>query len=94
MIITDPARSDLACVWEYHAAYRIELADRMVRLIHDQIELTRHHPERGERDPRVGGCRRFLVEPYLVFYQVVDQALYILRIYHSARRIEDLSLTG
>jgi len=54
--------------------------------------LTAAQPGRGERDQRAGGRRRFLVGPYLVFYEATDTALFVLRIYHGARRIENLSL--
>lgn len=90
-IFSEKAIIDLAAVWEHIAAQSVEAADRFVERIHEQIALTSDHPGRGERDRRVDGRRRFLVGPYLVFYKATDEVLYVLRIYHSARRIEDIT---
>lgn len=91
VVITPSAETDLVGIWAYIAEHSISAADRFLNRIRDQIALTAAHPGRGERDRRVGGRRRFLVGPYLVFYEATDDTLHILRIYHGARPIEDIT---
>jgi toxin ParE1/3/4 len=91
-IFTGPARQDLAAIWEHIAADSAEAADRFVDQVDHRIELLRVHPNQGERDHRVGGCRRVLIGRYLLFYEQAGDELRILRLYHSARRIEKMRL--
>jgi toxin ParE1/3/4 len=91
VVIAPSAETDLVDIWAYIAEDSISAADRFLDRIRGQIALTAAQPGRGERDQRVGGLRRFLVGPYLVFYKTTDEVLYVLRIYHSARRIEDIT---
>lgn len=91
VIIAPSARADMVDIWAYIAEGNVEAADRFLDRIRDQISLAADHPGRGERDQRCDGRRRLLVGPYLVFYKATDDALYVLRIYHSARRIEDIT---
>jgi len=45
----------------------------------------------GEAQPQFGErTRRIIVGNYLVFYDVLDDAVHVLRVYHAARRSEDL----
>lgn len=81
----------MADIWAYIAKDSVEAADRYLDRIRHQIELTADHPERGERDHRVGNRRRFLVDSHLVFYSATEEILHILRVYHGARPIEDLT---
>lgn len=91
VVISPSASEDLIGIWVYIAQNSVEAADRFLDRIRRQIELTATQPGRGERDRRVGGRRRFLVGSYLVFYKTTDEVLYVLRIYHSARRIEGIT---
>jgi plasmid stabilization system protein ParE len=91
VVITPTAANDLVDIWAYIALHSIDAADRFLDRVRAQVELTASQPRRGERDQRVGGRRRFQVGPYLVYYQATDDTVYVLRVYHSARRIEDIS---
>ena len=91
VVISPSASEDIIEIWAYIAQDSVDAADRFLARIRSQIDLTATQPRRGERDQRVGGRRRFLVGPYLVYYQTTDEVLHVLRVYHSARRIEDIT---
>ena len=91
VVIAPSAERDIVEAWAYIARNSVGAADRFLQRVRDQVSLTAEQPGRGERDQRAGGRRRFLVGPYVVFYRATEDALYILRVYHSARRIEDIT---
>jgi toxin ParE1/3/4 len=91
-IFTGPARRDLAAIWEHIATDSVDAADRFVDQVDRRIYLLCDHPNQGERDKRVGGCRRVLIGRYLLFYEQAGEELRVLRLYHSARRIGKMQL--
>ena len=91
-IFTGPARKDLAGIWEHIATDSVDAANRFVDDVDRRIELLCFHPNLGERDQRVGGCRRVMIGRYILFYEQAGEELIILRLYHSARRIEKIRL--
>jgi toxin ParE1/3/4 len=84
---------DLITIWQYIATVgqNPDAADRLLREIDRRIQLLARHPLMGEAQPQFGErTRRTIVGNYLVFYDVLDDVIHVLRVYHSARRLEDL----
>lgn len=49
------------------------------------------NPYLGEQQPQFGErTRRLIVGNYLVYYDVLEDAVHVLRIFHAARRIDKL----
>jgi toxin ParE1/3/4 len=91
LVRTSAAERDLYSVWRYIANDDIAAADRLIRRIDERfLELTKQ-PKLGEAVPnsRVG-LWRTRVDSYLVFYQVADDSVRIIRVLHGARQWEDL----
>lgn len=91
LILTDQALEDLASVWSYIARDDPDAATRLIERIESATHRLEKYPWLGEVDPRVGEYRRrLIVGNYLVYYRVENESVIVLRVYHSARRIEDL----
>lgn len=59
------------------------------------VQRLASFPLLGELDPRLGegGYRRLVVGSYLVVYVTDEEVVRVMRVYHAARRIEDLPLS-
>jgi addiction module RelE/StbE family toxin len=83
---TPAAATDLQQISDYlkdnHPHYRLPT----MRRIYDAIRSLKDAPHRG-RPGRLEGTRELLFPPmpYVAVYRVREQALEVLRIYHSAR---------
>jgi toxin ParE1/3/4 len=87
------ARSDedLIAIWRYIAADDPAAATRLLERIDKRIQSLRVNPLSGEAQPQYGErTRRVIVGNYLVFYDVLPDAVHVLRIFHAARKLEDL----
>ncbi|BBO35364.1 type II toxin-antitoxin system RelE/ParE family toxin [Lacipirellula parvula] len=85
------ADQDLVEIWVYVARSSTKAADQILRQIDARIEGLRSQPEIGERvEASRAGLRRIIEGHYLIFYQLVDDGIRIVRILHSARRWEEL----
>ena len=82
---------DLVDVWSYIAEQNPAAASALLRKINRKIESLTTYPHLGEPQPQFGpNVRRIIVGKYLVFYQALDDCIRVMRIYHSARKWEDL----
>ncbi|MDZ4657182.1 MAG: type II toxin-antitoxin system RelE/ParE family toxin [Bythopirellula sp.] len=87
------SEEDLIAIWRYVAieASNPTAADRLLRLLDRRIEMLASNPYLGEQQPQFGErTRRLIVGNYLVYYDVLEDAVHVLRIYHAARRIDKL----
>lgn len=87
------SEEDLIAIWLYIAneGNNLSAADRQLQLIDRQIEMLRNNPELGEAQPQFGErTRRLIVGNYLVYYDLLPDAIHILRIFHASRNIEEL----
>ena len=82
----------MAEIWRYIAADNRPAADRLIRQISDMFDELASNPEYGLRyDAIRPGLRcKPVKRNYLIFYEVVDGVLHILRVLHAARKYEDL----
>ena len=91
VIRSSAADQDLVEIWRYVARDNSDAADQLLRRCDARIESLRVNPELGERvEPSKVGLRRVVEGNYLIFYQIRDDGLYIVRVLHAARRWEDL----
>lgn len=85
------ANQDLVEIWAYVAKISTDAANQLLRQLDARIEVLRSLPESGERvESSRAGLRRIIEGHYLIFYQLVDDGIRIVRILHSARRWEEL----
>ncbi len=88
---TPQANEDLLQIWAYIARDSVEAADRMLLKIDRKCRFLAANPHTGELLEQFRpGLRRFVVDNYLVFYQLIDGGIEVFRVLHGARDIEKL----
>ena len=88
---TSEARNDLSAIWLYIAQHNLPAADRLMDEIDHALKLVVQFPLMGEAvDHLSSGARRIIVGNYQLFYEPTAEGIRLLRVYHAARRIEDL----
>ena len=88
---TSDARNDLTAIWLYIAQDHLPAADRLMDEINHTLKLLLRFPLMGDAaDHLRPGIRRTIVGNYQLFYEPTDDGIRLLRVYHAARRIEDL----
>ena len=91
LLRTNDARDDLTALWLHIAQDNLTAADDLVNEIDCTLDLILKFPRMGEAvDHLRAGVRRFNVGNYQLFYEVIPDGVRLLRVYHAARRIEDL----
>lgn len=89
IVWTDEALDDLA---EIVAYYYIEASPRTAlsveRRIVEQIEGLPPFPERIRKSDRIPGARELVVNrlPYIVFVKLLQDAIVVLNVVHTARK--------
>ena len=85
---TRQARQDLREIWDYIDQTDTAAADRQLRRIAEKVIQTSHVPMIGRPRPEFGEkLRSFVVDCYVIFYELEPTALRIVRVMHSARDI-------
>jgi toxin ParE1/3/4 len=88
---TSDARNDLTAIWLYIAQNNLSAADRLMDEINHTLKLLLRFPLMGEAvDHLRPGVRRATIDNYQLFYEPTADGIRLLRVYHAARRIEDL----
>lgn len=83
---------DLIAIWRYIATDNTAAATQWLQKIDRRIESLSKYPFLGERQPQFGEHTRRIVEGnYLIFYDALPDAVHILRVYHGARKLDELS---
>jgi plasmid stabilization system protein ParE len=88
LILSDPARAELANLWVRYAAVSEDLADRILhRLRHRIVQLSRF-PELGRPRPEFNlpGLRSVAVNPHVIFYSISDPPNVIIHHVADGRR--------
>ena len=63
----------------------------MLSKIDKAVHLLADNPLVGEEQPQIKrGLRRFVVGQYRIFYEPIDAGIQVVRIFHGARRYEDM----
>jgi toxin ParE1/3/4 len=92
IIRTSAAEADLADIWSYIAADNSTAADKLLAQIDAVFALIGETPKIGfaVEDIKPGIRCKPVKRNYLIFYQIIDDQVFILRVLHSARKYEDL----
>ncbi len=82
-----PAAEDLERICERIERDNPEAARRVARTVYDGCTRSQDFPHLGRSSGRVAGHRELVFPslPYIVVYQVTEQAVEISRIYHGAQ---------
>jgi toxin ParE1/3/4 len=84
---TVPAAEQLEQAYEYIASTNPAAAEEAAQHVIDITEMLGKHPGAG-RSGRVAGSREFSVPdtPFIVAYAVSNETVWILAVYHGARK--------
>jgi toxin ParE1/3/4 len=82
---------DLVAIWRYIARDNPPAATRLLERIDQRIESLAAFPFVGEAQPQFGERTRRIIEGnYLIFYDVLPDAVHVLRIFHAAKKLDEL----
>ena len=83
----EPAANQLDQAYTYISERNSQAADSITQHIIDVTEMLANHPEAGRRG-RTPDTREFAVPgtPFLIVYSIAEDTLWILAVYHGARK--------
>jgi toxin ParE1/3/4 len=86
------ALNDLDGIWDYYAAVGgTRTADGILRDIGKIATLLEEQPRAGRaRDEIRAGLRSIAVNPYVIFYRIVDARPEVVRVLDGRRDIEEI----
>lgn len=91
VLIRPRAQIDLLDIWDYIATDNPDKADEVSDIFHEKFELIAGTPKIGRQRPELGNSiRSFPTGNYLIFYQIIEGDVVIVRVLHSARDITEL----
>lgn len=91
LIIKPQAQADLDSIFDYIAQDSVQHAEHFLRLFYEKFLLLQQMPETGTTRPDLAlGIRAFPFRHYVIFYQITETGLDIVRILHGARDIPNL----
>jgi toxin ParE1/3/4 len=86
-----PARDDLRQIWLYVAQDNLSAADRLIdRFERNLFSLARNPLMGASADHFRPGLRQFTVGNYVLFYELTDDGIRVVRVLHGARKLDDL----
>lgn len=87
--LSELARVDLKEISCYVGARDSGAAERLLDEFVVKFQFLYRHPKLGiPRDDLMGGLRCSLVRPYVIFYQIAEDGLEIMRVVHGSRDID------
>lgn len=89
---TNQAVSDLSEIFELIAKDKPSVAIEYITKLEEYVELLSSNPMMGVSCKNKNiqkDCRILIYENYLIFYQVIDNEILILRIFNSSVNYED-----
>lgn len=85
---TKEAEEDLLQLWVYIAQDNETAANNIFDQIEQKSLLYAENPEIGRTRPEIrSNLRSFVIAPYTVFYQPIDEGIIIIRILHGSRDV-------
>ena len=92
--ITKPARSDPRDIWNFFAERSERVADRLLDDITEQFDLIAEQPLLvGHKDIIYGTEYRICaVRNYVIFYEILDHGVQIVRVVHGSRDPDSMFL--
>jgi toxin ParE1/3/4 len=87
--LSTKAESDLTNIWAYRAESGEERADELIDRLVKQFIMLATFREAGRSRPELGkNIRSFAIEQHVVFYQIIDTGIEIVRVLHGSRDIK------
>ena len=89
LVFTERAQADLLEAWLYIAEDNLAAADRVLDSLEQEAKVLLLQPLMGRARPELGSAVRSwpTSTPYVLFYEVDDMELTVLRVLHHARDI-------
>jgi toxin ParE1/3/4 len=82
---------DLIAIWQYIAADNAQAATRLLENIDRRVGTLARYPLLGSRTPEFGEKSRRIIEGnYQIFYDVLPDAIHVLRVFRGARKLDRL----
>jgi toxin ParE1/3/4 len=90
-IVSPLARADLDEIWQYVAQDNPPAADRLLAAFYERFLLLAKQPLLGQvRDELRPGVRSFAAGNYVIYYQVAEDRIRVVRVLHGSRDVEAL----
>lgn len=85
------ALADLFAIWQYLAEVDLSYADQTIARVHEASTLIAALPYIGRvRTELPRKPRSYIVDPYIVFYELSHRGVRVLRVLHGSRDIPTL----
>ncbi|MGK7927096.1 MAG: type II toxin-antitoxin system RelE/ParE family toxin [Spirulina sp.] len=85
-IISPPAIQDLQAIVDYFSTTSVEAGERFIGKFEAWCQKLRTFPTIGKRyDGLRVGLRGVVIDEYILFYQVTDDVVEIVRVVHGKR---------
>jgi len=93
LVFTERAQADLLEAWVFIAEDNPAAADKVLDTLEQEAKLLLVQPLMGRARPELGSAVRSWpsATPYVVFYEVDDSELTVLRVLHHARDVRPAS---
>jgi addiction module RelE/StbE family toxin len=93
LVFTERAQADLLEAWLFIAEDNPAAADKVLDTLEKEAKLLLVQPLMGRARPELGGAVRSWpsATPYVVFYEVDESELTVLRVLHHARDVRPAS---
>ena len=94
LVFTEQAQADLLEAWLFIAEDNPAAADKVLDTLEKEAKLLLLQPLMGRARPELGRAVRSWpsATPYVVFYEVDESELTVLRVLHHARDVRPTSL--
>ena len=87
------AKADLIDVWLFIAADNVAAADAYIDRLQQVCVLIAENPLMGsDRTDIAEGVNSFAVDDYVIYYELHDKGITVLRVWHAARDPANLRL--
>jgi toxin ParE1/3/4 len=91
VVRTFPARDDLRKIWLYIARDNVSAADRMIDRFEEDLLLLAQQPLMGQSAEQYrAGLRQFTAGNYVLFYELIEEGIRLIRVLHGARKLDEL----
>ena len=93
LVFTERAQADLLEAWVFIAEDNPAAADKVLDTLEQEAKLLLVQPLMGRARPELGSAVRSWpsATPYVVFYEVDESELTVLRVLHHARDVRPVS---
>ena len=94
LVFTEMAQADLLDAWLFIAEDNLAAADRVLDTVEQESKVLLTQPFMGRARPELGTQVRSWpsATPYILFYEVDETELTILRVLHHARDVRSASI--